>query len=207
MLINEWVWLRSHILLDPTYERGSGDIRLIPQASLTLITFWREISFHQSHCRKHNLWEQHQKVLATLAWWHSTFVAGKLVLNYAYSKLWIFNEAQGVIWMSPDPLLVGMRLWYGGRKFAATALVCWAIHKIYNTCQLIKSLSINFSSALVLDYFSDHILGPSSLINSSHYLPTLIFSPLPLDLFAHIDDMKQASIARTQVCTMSMYMH
>jgi len=70
-----------------------------------------------------------------------------------------------------------MRLWYGGRKFAATALVCWAIHKIYNTCQLIKSLSINFSSALVLDYFSDHILGPSSLINSSHYLPTLIFSP------------------------------
>ena len=28
---------------DPTYERGSGDIRLIPQASLTLITFWREI--------------------------------------------------------------------------------------------------------------------------------------------------------------------
>ena len=34
---------------DPTYQRGSGDIRLIPQASLTLITFWREISLHQSH--------------------------------------------------------------------------------------------------------------------------------------------------------------
>ena len=40
---------------DPTYERGSGGIRLIPQASLTLITFWREISLRQSHCRKHNL--------------------------------------------------------------------------------------------------------------------------------------------------------
>ena len=40
---------------DPTYERGSGDIRLIPRASLTLITFWREISLRQSHCRKHNL--------------------------------------------------------------------------------------------------------------------------------------------------------
>ena len=36
-------------------ERGSGDIRLIPRASLTLITFWREISLRQSHCRKDNL--------------------------------------------------------------------------------------------------------------------------------------------------------
>ena len=36
---------------DPTYKRGSGDIGLIPQASLTLITFWREISLCQSHCR------------------------------------------------------------------------------------------------------------------------------------------------------------
>ena len=40
---------------DPTYERGSGDIRLIPRASLMLITFWREISLRQSHCRKDNL--------------------------------------------------------------------------------------------------------------------------------------------------------
>ena len=37
---------------DPTYKRGSGDIQLIPQASLT---FWREISLRQSHCRKDNL--------------------------------------------------------------------------------------------------------------------------------------------------------
>ena len=36
-------------------ERGSGDIRLIPRASLKLITFWREISLRQSHCRKDNL--------------------------------------------------------------------------------------------------------------------------------------------------------
>ena len=36
---------------DPTYKRGSGDIRLIPQASLMLITFRRESSLHQSHCR------------------------------------------------------------------------------------------------------------------------------------------------------------
>ena len=67
----------------------------------------REISFHQLDCRKHNLWEQHSKVLATLARWHSTLLVGKLVLNYAYSKLWIFNEAQGISWMSPDPLLTG----------------------------------------------------------------------------------------------------
>ena len=40
---------------DPTYKRGSGDIWPIPLASLTLITFWREISLRQSHCRKHNL--------------------------------------------------------------------------------------------------------------------------------------------------------
>jgi len=40
---------------DPTYKRGSGDIQLIPQVSLTLITFQREISLRQSHCRKHNL--------------------------------------------------------------------------------------------------------------------------------------------------------
>ena len=40
---------------DPTYERGSGDIRLIPWGSLMLITFWREISLRQSHCRTHNL--------------------------------------------------------------------------------------------------------------------------------------------------------
>ena len=36
-------------------ERGSGDIRKIPRASLKLITFWREISLRQSHCRKDNL--------------------------------------------------------------------------------------------------------------------------------------------------------
>ena len=40
---------------DSTYERGSGDTRLIPQASLMLIT-WREISLRQSHCRKQNLY-------------------------------------------------------------------------------------------------------------------------------------------------------
>ena len=41
--------------LDPTYKRGSGDIWLIPQASLTLITFWTEISLRQSDYRKDNL--------------------------------------------------------------------------------------------------------------------------------------------------------
>ena len=39
---------------DPTYERGSGDIWLISQASLMLITFRTEISLRQSHCRKDN---------------------------------------------------------------------------------------------------------------------------------------------------------
>ena len=45
---------------DPTYERGSGDIWLIPRASLMLITFWIEISLRQSVV-------QHQKFLATPA--------------------------------------------------------------------------------------------------------------------------------------------
>ena len=35
-------------------------------------------------------------------------------LNCAYSQLWSFNEAQGISWMSPDPLLVG-RVW--GRDY------------------------------------------------------------------------------------------
>jgi len=47
-------YLTVHLLLvsspDPTYERGSGDIRLIPRDY-----FQREISLRQSHCRKHNL--------------------------------------------------------------------------------------------------------------------------------------------------------
>ena len=48
MALNQcgWVLVSSP---DPTYERGSGDIRLIPRASLTLITFWREICLRQSH--------------------------------------------------------------------------------------------------------------------------------------------------------------
>ena len=52
-LYSSWVCVVSSP--DPIYERGSGDIRLIPRASLTLITFQREISLRQSHCRKHNL--------------------------------------------------------------------------------------------------------------------------------------------------------
>ena len=39
---------------DPTYERGSGDIRLVPRASLTLITFWRDFS-PPITLQKHNL--------------------------------------------------------------------------------------------------------------------------------------------------------
>ena len=51
-----------HLLLvsspDPTYERESGDIRLILRASLTLITFWREISENAENtiCNTGNLW-------------------------------------------------------------------------------------------------------------------------------------------------------
>ena len=52
-LYSSWVCLVS--APDTTYERGSGDIWLIPRASLTLITFRKEISLHQSHCRKHNM--------------------------------------------------------------------------------------------------------------------------------------------------------
>ena len=33
-------------------RRGAGDVRLIPQASLTLIAFHGEFLNHQSHCRK-----------------------------------------------------------------------------------------------------------------------------------------------------------
>ena len=57
---------------DPTQE----EIRLIPQASLTLITFWREISLHQSDCRKHSLWLQHRKFLAL--GYFSTFLVRKI---------------------------------------------------------------------------------------------------------------------------------
>ena len=48
---------KSHSLVPRPHlrERGSGDIRPIPRASLTFITFWREISLRQSHCRKDNL--------------------------------------------------------------------------------------------------------------------------------------------------------
>ena len=35
------------------------------------------------------------------------FFGALSVLNYAYSKLWIFNKAQGISRMSPDPLHVG----------------------------------------------------------------------------------------------------
>ena len=45
-------WGYTSLVPRPPYERrGSGDVRLIPQASLTLITFWGEFSLH---CRKHN---------------------------------------------------------------------------------------------------------------------------------------------------------
>ena len=40
-------------LVSPPYPTQE-EIRLIPQASLTLIPFWGEISLCQSHCRKHN---------------------------------------------------------------------------------------------------------------------------------------------------------
>ena len=69
-------------------ERGSGDIRQIPRASLKLITFWREISLRQSHCRKDNLqcytgnsWLlQHDD---TALFWRVNQLS---VLNYAYSS-------------------------------------------------------------------------------------------------------------------------
>ena len=51
---------------DPTYERGSGDIRLIPRASLTLITFWREI-FFANHIAETQSAVQHWKSLAASA--------------------------------------------------------------------------------------------------------------------------------------------
>ena len=77
---------------DPTRtRRGSGDIWVIPRTSITLITFCREISLCQSHCRKHNLQcNTKRKSLPTSAQWHSTFLQCKLVQlpvsNYAYSK-------------------------------------------------------------------------------------------------------------------------
>ena len=61
---------------DPTYERGSGDIRPIPWALLSLITFWREISLQ----RKQSV-VQHQKSFATSARWRSTFLGRKLVIS------------------------------------------------------------------------------------------------------------------------------
>ena len=57
------------LVLKP-HPRGEGLvtlIRSIPQASITLTTFWGEFSIHQSHCIKHNLLLQHRKPLATSA--------------------------------------------------------------------------------------------------------------------------------------------
>ena len=94
---------------DPTYKRGSGDIRLIPRASLTLITFWREISLRQSHCRKHNLqcntgnpWLLRHDDTAL-------FLARKLVIScqLCIQQTMNFNEIWGISWMSPYPLCAG----------------------------------------------------------------------------------------------------
>ena len=73
---------------DPTLSRGkkgSGDLRPITRASWKLIAFWWGICFHQSHCRKHNLWLQHRKSLATSAQWHSYFLVRKI--SYQFSTM------------------------------------------------------------------------------------------------------------------------
>ena len=86
----------------PPERRGSGDVQLIARASLTLIAFCREFSNRQSYCRKHNLWLQHRKSLATSAWWHSTFLA--------YSKLLIPRNQPNVTRPSPCRWGLGTRL-------------------------------------------------------------------------------------------------
>ena len=48
------------------HPRGEGLVTLIwsiPQASITLTTFWGEFSIHKSHCIKHNLLLQHPWLL------------------------------------------------------------------------------------------------------------------------------------------------
>ena len=49
---------------------------------------------------------QHRRVLATLAQWRiALFLA--VISFQLHSRLWIFNEAQGISRMSPDPLCAG----------------------------------------------------------------------------------------------------
>jgi len=60
LLLFYYIYVYGLLSLDPRPDpsgrtRTRRDIRLIPRASLTLITFRREISLRQSHCRKHNL--------------------------------------------------------------------------------------------------------------------------------------------------------
>ena len=63
---------------DSTYKRGPGDIQLIPQASLMLITFWREFLQYNTG----NSWLlQHDDIAL---FWRANQSS---VLNYAYSKL------------------------------------------------------------------------------------------------------------------------
>ena len=86
-----------------------SNIRPIPQTSL----IWWELSLHQTHCRKQSV-VQHEKFLATSAWWHRTFLAStcKLVISpqLCIQQAMNFNKTWGISRMSPDPLLA---VWSG----------------------------------------------------------------------------------------------
>ena len=85
---------------------------------------------------------QHRKFLTTPVRWHSTFLARKLVivLNYAYSKLWIFNEVPGISRMSPDPLRTG-GVWGQDYPWLSTPpMFCCSVHTI--TCWVMSRITI-----------------------------------------------------------------
>ena len=80
-------------------RRESGDIWPIPRASLTLITFWREFFLRQSHCRNTICGcNAGKSCMATVD--HESVTALFWRVNYADSKVWIFNETQGICQMS-----------------------------------------------------------------------------------------------------------
>ena len=79
--LKQHTWLHHQVSIawlvsspDPTCERWSGDIRLIPRASLILITFWREIFSLPITLLIRQSVVLHRKFLATSARWHSTFL-------------------------------------------------------------------------------------------------------------------------------------
>ena len=67
-------WSRSIRFLVSSPDPTQGERVWLGSANPSgFITTWAEFPIRQSHCRKHHLWFQHWKPLATSAWWQQLF--------------------------------------------------------------------------------------------------------------------------------------